>query len=97
MGSPNTQTTAASSRVNPQQLERFMAIYAPALVKVVIMYQREYAYPVSEVPGVVVKMRRAFEEGSYNKDGRAIAATCRALNIKHTRKAIEAFLTSPTT
>jgi hypothetical protein len=43
------------------------------------------------------KMRSAFLAGSYNKDGRAIRATCRELGIKYTYKAIAEWLAVPTT
>ena len=38
------------------------------------------------------KMMAAFEKGSANKDGKGIRRTCKALGIKHTYKAINAFL-----
>lgn len=36
-------------------------------------------------------MIASFQRGDYNHDGRAIKATCKALGIKHTRTAIEAY------
>lgn len=78
-------------------VERFVEVYAKRLAEVVATYPTEYAYPVTAVPGVVAKMRKGFMTGSYNKDGKAIALTCKELGIKHTIKAMEAFFnTGPT-
>jgi len=38
------------------------------------------------------KMMAAFKNGSANKDGKGIQRTCKALEIKHTYKAINEFL-----
>lgn len=37
-------------------------------------------------------MRTGFQNGTYNNDGRAIRATCKAMGIGSTYKAINAFL-----
>lgn len=79
--------------VHPGNLQAFMEVYGPALLYAVQTDPDEYAFPEADVPKVVDRMRQAFERGSYNHDGRAIKAACRALGIKHTRKAIEAFIT----
>ncbi len=47
---------------------------------------------ISEVPMICEKMRAAFHRGSYNKDGRAIRATCKHFNLKYTYTAINDFL-----
>lgn len=39
------------------------------------------------------KMTSGLIDGTANKDGRGIELTCKELNIKHTYKAIKAFLT----
>ena len=72
-------------------VERFVEVYAKHLAQVVATNPAEYAYPVTAVPGVVAKMRKGFMTGSYNKEGKAIALTCKELGIKHTIKAMEAF------
>ena len=79
-------------QIDNTRLDTFMAHYEPHLTAVVQERPEEYCYPVSTVPQVAQRMRAAFERGSYNHDGLAIARTCRALGLKHTRKAIEAFL-----
>lgn len=53
---------------------------------------REYAYDLRAVPGVVEKMRAAFVRGSFNKDGKAIRATCKALGIPYTYAGIKNYL-----
>ncbi|MDD5186513.1 MAG: hypothetical protein PHS84_14760, partial [Paludibacter sp.] len=52
----------------------------------------EYAYPLSEVPIVVNKMKKAFIQKTFNKDGKAIKATCKALKIGYTYRDIETYL-----
>lgn len=79
--------------VNPKALDSLMVAYLPALMDAVINYPNEYGFPPEKVPLVADKMRAAFERGSYNHDGRAIRAACKVIGIKHTRKAIEEYLT----
>ena len=52
----------------------------------------EYCYGVEKIPEVCQRMQGAFERGSYNKDGAAIKACCKAFGIKHTYTAINTFL-----
>lgn len=73
-------------------LDTFFKAYRAHLERVVAEYPTEYVFPPEQVPMVAERMRRAFFMGSYNKDGRAIKATCRELGIKHTYKAIDAFI-----
>jgi hypothetical protein len=79
--------------VDTQRLALWGAVYRVELAKSVEKYPEDYRWPVSDVPSVAAKMQMAFERGSYNHDGKAIKATCRALGLKHTRKAIEGFIT----
>lgn len=78
--------------MNTSKLDKWMIAYEKNLHAVLDKFPGEYAYGHEMVPGVVVKMRHAFENDSYNHDGRAIAATCKDFGIKHTRKAISEFL-----
>jgi hypothetical protein len=80
--------------VNEKQVDRFCTVYAKTLSDAVEHFPVEYAYNVSDVPGVIAKMGRAFVAGSYNFNGRAIKAACRAVGITHTRKAMETFFTT---
>ena len=70
----------------------FITEYAKQLTEVVKNNQNEYAYPVSEVPIVVQKMKIAFIKKTFNKDGKAIKATCKALKIGYTYRDIETYL-----
>jgi hypothetical protein len=72
--------------------DKFMTVYEQKLTDVITKYPAEYCYPVSEVPIVVSKMRKAFIAKTFNKDGRAIQATCKALGIKYTYRDIELFM-----
>jgi hypothetical protein len=72
--------------------DKFITIYQAKLTEVIKKYPLEYCYPVSEVPTVVGKMKKAFIAKSYNKDGRAIQATCKALGIKYTYRDIDNYL-----
>lgn len=70
----------------------FTEVYTEELGKAVLKYPEEYVWPVEDVPNVAAKMIEAFRRGSYNKDSRAIKATCKRLNIKHTYREINAYL-----
>lgn len=78
--------------VDADNFATWMKTYEEQLKQTVQKYPEEYAYGVDEVPAVVKKMGVAFEKGTYNHDGKAIKATCRALGIKHTRTAIKDYL-----
>ena len=74
------------------KLDQFIGIYEKALEEAVASYPGEYSYPLRLVPAVVNNMRQAIKRGSYNKDSRAIKATCKILKLKHTYKDIAQFL-----
>jgi hypothetical protein len=73
-------------------LDTWVKTYEEQLLKAVREHPEEYAYGEDKVPSVAAKMAVAFEKGTFNHDGRAIKATCRALGIKHTRTAIKAYI-----
>lgn len=73
-------------------LETFGTIYTEELTKAVIQYPKEYTWPVANVPTVAKKMIESFKAGTYNKDGRAVKATCKRLNIKYTYKDINSYI-----
>lgn len=75
-----------------KNLDRFMETYERELATAVEDHPDEYAYPVSDVPEVARRMRAAIERDTFNHDGRGFRMTCRALGIKHTRRAIVSFL-----
>lgn len=72
--------------------EVFKDEYTVQLTAAVRDYPQEYAYNVNTVPDVVRRMMIAIERGSFNKDSRAIKATCRKLGIKPTYKAIAEYM-----
>lgn len=90
-GSSDSLRAVRAPLTRPEQVKTFMAAYERALRSAVQKYPDEYGYPVSEVPGVVKRMEAAFLKGSYNHDSRAIKAAAKALGIKPTRTALEAF------
>ena len=80
--------------VSREKLDEFVGVYHAELTKAVAEHPEDYGYSVENVPGVVVKMRRAFEDGTYNCGGRAIRAACRTLGIKHTRASMELYFSA---
>ena len=75
-----------------KNLGAFVAEYRRQLLAAVERDSDAYCYGPAEVPRVVDRMAAAFERGSYNKDGRAIRATCKALGVKYTYAGINSFL-----
>ena len=70
----------------------FLLAYRTELETAVLSYPDEYSWPLSELDAVFERMVAAFDRGSYNKDGRAFKATCNVLNIRHTYRAIDAYV-----
>ena len=70
----------------------FLAEYRKQLEIAVTTHPEEYGWPLSELETVAARMSAAIERGSYNKDSRAIRATCKTLGIRHSYIAIGAFL-----
>lgn len=73
-------------------LKTFLVYYEKNLYLSVQRYPEDYDYPISEVPEVFARMAAAIQNGTFNKDSRAIKLTCKQLGIKHTYKAIEEFI-----
>lgn len=73
-------------------LDKFMETYRAELIKARAEHPAEYSWPDSKFETVLARMRAAFERGSFLNSGRAIKATCKALGIKNTYKAIGAYL-----
>jgi hypothetical protein len=78
--------------MNAEKLNNFITRYRLDLQDAVEKYPSEYAFPVAMVDTVVERMKSAIQRNSFNKDGRALKATCKAFGIAHTYKAIDAFL-----
>lgn len=72
--------------------ETFMKAYCQNLYDAVRDHREEYCFGLDKVPDVVAKMKIAFGQRSYNKDSRAVKATCKQLGIKHTYSAINDYL-----
>lgn len=72
--------------------DTFAQTYTEQLEKAVLKYPEEYVWPVENVPTVAAKMIQAFRARTYNKDSRAVKATCKILKIKHTYTAINEYL-----
>lgn len=77
-----------------ERLHAWRAVYEQELLKAVQIHPEEYAYGAAGVPAVVDKMLVAFARGSFNKEGRAVRQTCKALGIKHTYQEITRWLQS---
>jgi hypothetical protein len=71
--------------------EIFQAEYAKQLRLAIEAHPGDYLWPVSELETVLGRMSTAIERGSFNKDSHAFKATCKALKIPHTYKAIKEF------
>lgn len=72
--------------------ELFAAEYERQLRRAVETRPDQYCWPVEQVPAVAAKMMAAWDRRAANKDGLATVWTCKALGIKHTYTAIEAYL-----
>jgi len=91
-----------------KNLDAFMAEYEKQLQIAVDTFPDEYPWAHKDevthgnlgksllkkktVPEVGQSMRKAIETNSFSHDGRAFKATCKALGIKHTQKAIREFV-----
>ena len=71
-------------------VDRWNSVYRAELAKAMESHPDEYM-PGIDAEIVANRMIAAFERGTYNKDSRAIRATCRHFGIKHTYAAINAF------
>lgn len=78
--------------IHSGNFECFMEVYAEKLKEALKLYPDQYFWPESLFPEVVKKMRLAIERGTFNKDGHAFKATCKALKINYTYKAINEFI-----
>lgn len=76
--------------------DRFVEVYTEELTRAVQARPADYFYKVADVPAVVARMAAAFKRGSYNKQGRAIAATCKRLGIPYTYDGINTFIKKET-
>lgn len=80
--------------MNEQRLKEFEVNYLSGLRDAVIAHPDDYAYTAPEVPIVVTRMMKAIRENvnDVNYGGHGFRLTCKRLGIKHTKKAIIAYL-----
>ncbi len=81
--------------MNAERFKLFGAAYLDGLTAAVKANPEEYGYGPEGVPTVVARMLAAISAkgpGSVNLDGGGFRRACKALGIKHTRKAITAYL-----
>ena len=80
--------------MNEQRLKEFEVNYVSGLRDAVIAHPNDYLYPVQQVPVVVAKMMKAIRENANNVNygSHGFRLTCKRLGIKHTKKAIIAYL-----
>lgn len=79
--------------MNANKLESFLTEYRSALESAVKAHPTDYPwYPATTTQTVFDRMAAAIVRGSFNKDGHAFKATCKALGIKHTYTAIGEYL-----
>jgi hypothetical protein len=69
--------------------DKFCSVYRKYLKE--FAEKGEYLWPIDELEDVALRMIAAFSRHSFNKNGKAIKATCKELNIKHTYKAIQEY------
>lgn len=73
-------------------LDTFMKEYEKQLRIMMVRHPEDYRFNLDYVPIVLEKMRTAFLYKTYNKEGLAIQATCKALGIPYTYKGINSYL-----
>lgn len=78
--------------INKERFATFAEAYRRHLSIVVAKHPDEYPWRAEKAPVVADRMLAAVRRRSFTKDGRAFVAVCRELGIKHTYKAIYAYL-----
>lgn len=86
----------ANTQPNLPGFTRFAEVYTAALKTAHAEHPEIYTFPASELPIVTEQMLAAWRRGSASNTGPAIKATCKALGIKTTYKAIRAYLETGT-
>jgi len=72
--------------------ERFATTYRAELTRLVAANPADFGFAPANADTVADRMIAAFAKGSYNKDGKAVKATCKKLGIAYTYAGINAFL-----
>lgn len=74
-----------------ENVTRFKAEYAKALLWAIEARPDDYAYGADKVPLVVDRMVKAWLSGRANHSGPAHRKACKALGIPHTQTALKAW------
>lgn len=82
--------------VQQERLDTLMSHFADILPRMIDEHPDMYIYPKTDVPKVVARIKTALERtGGVNGviiDSPTWRAVCKALGIKHTKKALNAYL-----
>ncbi len=89
-------------KLNDNNFVAFANAYREGLKLAVETHPSDYGWAATgnpleiqeRVDVVSAKMLAAVEFGEYNHDGRGFKNACKIVGIKHTRSAIEAFITA---
>lgn len=81
--------TFRSFTFDEDRVRNFFDAYEDNLQRNRIKRPQDY---FGDVHTTIMRMREAILKGSYNKDSESFKETCKQLKIKHTYKAIEAYL-----
>ena len=73
-------------------METFITELGKQLNNCITHRAEKYAYSVEHIPGMLERFRNAIQHNAFDKEGDAFKATCKALKIKHTYKAIKEFI-----
>lgn len=73
-------------------IDKFMAVYSAALKKRREEHPLEYGWPQEKLPEVLERVRRSVISGEFIKDDPTVKATCKALRIGNTYKAINSYI-----
>lgn len=85
--------------INEANYKEFVAVYWEELERQYAGNEKYMSFLATmpegrnTLEGLAAYMTASLLKGSANKDGHAIKATCKRLKIKHTYKAISAYLT----
>ena len=75
-----------------EHFDIFMEAYSKNLAAALEKFPDQYAWPKSELPQVIERMKAAIKKGSFNKDSHAFKATCKELKIPYTYQGIKSYL-----
>jgi hypothetical protein len=92
MGMKDSLTNSPTEREIKMTKQEFVDVYTNRLEEAVRAYPQEYGWPISQAPVVAYKMLKALENGSYNKDSRALKKICKEQNVTFTYAGINAFV-----